>query len=199
MGGRGSSSGISGLKDSLDFNVFVRENMSNPDFKQFGRENGMDAVKDLWYKTRFDAESKNLHEMSKEDAIATVAGNIPENIRDGWFRNADSSYKPKLIDAIASNPGTFNAGLNIAYHNYKSSTSNPMSFNEWVNTPQTMYRGTRGQSRAKGDVFDSYTPDKKVAQSFGSNIKQIRVKPKNTWGSYQTTGEQEFLIPNRRK
>lgn len=199
MGGRGGSSGMSGwrsrLNDNVDFNAFVSINMSNPDFKQFGRDNGMDAVKNLWRDTRISAETKNLHETGIEEALGTVRNSIPDGQLHDWFVEADSGIKPALVDSILSNPGTLNAGMNIAYYNYKQSTSSPMSFTKWVNTSQTMYRGERGQGTVKSDIFKSYTPDRSVAQEFGGSISSIRIKPKDTLGSYQTTAEQEFLVP----
>jgi HK97 family phage prohead protease len=58
-----------------------------------------------------------------------------------------------------------------------------------------MYRGEHGQQTVKGDVFKSYTTDKTVAESFGDDIHEINVKPIDTLGSYQTTGENEYLVP----
>lgn len=212
MGGRSSGSGmtsgsemlgsgsfVDSLKDNTDFRSFIRENMSNPDFKAFGREQGMDAVRDLWYQKRAAEELKDLHEMDIHDAVDQVRNAIPPNVSAGWFRNADSDYKPKLINAVMSNPGTLNAGMNIAYNNYKNSTDNPKSFNQWLRTPQTMYRGDRGQRAVRGDIFTSFTPDRRIAEKFGSNITTRQIRPIDTWGSFQTTGEQEFLIPVGRR
>lgn len=205
MGGRGSKSGvtgprISGLKDNTNFSSFIRENLSNPDFMALGREEGMDAVKDLWYQTRTEAELASLHEISKEDAINAVRDAVSQSTLDGWFRDANSEYKPRLVDSILSNPGTLNAGMNIAYQNYlDSAPSNPMSFNKWAKTPQTMYRGEYGQSTVKSDIFTSYTPDRSVASSFGGKLSSIKVRPIDTLGSYQTTGEYEFLVPVKRR
>lgn len=172
--------------------------MSNPAFKEFGRENSMQDVKNLWYETRRQAEAQNIGLMSKEDAIATIQDNISPNILNGWFVNADSNYKPLLMDSVASNNGVFNASLNIAYHNYLdglSGNESPMSFDTWVNTPIQLFRGDRGQKTTTSDIFSSYTPDRSVAESFGSNISSITIKPIDTWGSFQSTGEQEYLIP----
>ena len=223
MGGRGSGSRmsnngsfVSGLKDNTDFRSFIRENMSNSEFKKFGQEHGMDEVHDLWIETRAQQEMKNLHEMNIEDAISQVRDAIPNNELDGWFRDANSDYKPKLAESIMSNPGTLNAGMNIAYYNhvlnnygrYNSVTgafepydgsSKPPSFNKWLNTPQKMYRGDRGQKTVASDIFTSFTPDKSMAQRFGDNITTRMIKPKDTWGSFQTTGEQEFLVPVKRR
>lgn len=210
MGGRSSASNMgsmSGLVDNTDFNAFVRDNMSNPEFMAFGRSEGMDAVKDLWRETRINQELKDLHEISTEDAISQVRSSISSSTMDGWFRNADSGYKPELVDSILSNKGTLNAGMSIAYHNYKSTQEiqgkQPMSFNRWLNTPQTIYRGTTGKKEVASDVFSSYTPDKNIANKFagysGGSVSSIRVRPRDTLGSYQTTGEQELLVPKRRR
>ncbi len=183
------------LKDNTDFRAFIKENMSNSAFKQYGRDNSMDAVRELWYKKRTLAERKDLHEINIEDAIDKVRSVVPLSVVDGWFREANSGFKPKFMEYVLSNPGTLNAGMNMAYFNYKNSVKNPVSFKKWLNTRQTLYRGDRGQETVGGDVFLSYTPDKKVAQSFGSNISKVVITPIQTWGSYQTTAEQEFLIP----
>ena len=187
---------VDGLQDSTDFGTFVSSNLSNEDFMALGRESGMDAIKQLWYEKRAQEELKNIHEISSEDAISQVRGAISASTLDGWFRDANSDYKPRLIDSIMSNAGTLNAGLNIAYKNYlDSSPSKPMPFETWLRTPQTMYRGDRGQSTTKADIFVSFTLDRKVAESFGSHITTVRLRPIDTWGSYQTTGEQEYLVP----
>ena len=52
MGSTGKSSLINQVTDNLDFNKWIKENMSNPEFKQFGKDNGMDDVKDLWRQKR---------------------------------------------------------------------------------------------------------------------------------------------------
>ena len=184
------------LKDNTDFNQFIKDNIGNDEFKQFGRNNGMGAVRELWYQKRIDSELKNVHQISKEDAVDMVRDSISSNVLDGWFRSADSNYKPKLMESILSNNGTLNAGLNIAYNNYlDSNPSKVLSFDRWLKTPQTMYRGEYGQKLVKGDVFTSFTLDKNIAQGFGSNITVKRIRPIDTLGSFQTTGEQEFLVP----
>lgn len=182
------------VKDNVNFNAFVKENMSNPDFKAFGKSQGMDAVKQLWYEVRTEAEKQNLHEISTEEAIDAVTSAIPDSVMQGWFVDANSKFKPKLIDSIMSNPGTLNAGMNIAYKNYVDS-GGTMSFDKWLKTPQTVYRGDYDQKTIKSDIFMSFTPDKATALKFGSHITTKKVRPIDTWGSYQTTGEQEFLIP----
>lgn len=182
--------------DETDFRDFQKANWD--DMKALHKEGGMSAVRQAYYETRTNSERKAAKEITEEEAVDIVSNSIPSNISSGWFRNADSDYKPKLAQAIMENPGTLNAGWNIAYQNYAQSLPSgqkPMSFEKWANTPQTMYRGDRGQKTVKSDVFSSFTPNRSIAEKFGDNITTIKIKPIDTWGSYQTTGEQEYLIP----
>ena len=197
--GAGGGVKIKGLADAISFDEFISANIDIPEFDAIGASGDMDTIRDLWYETRTKAELKDIHAISVDDAVDQVRGSISESTLDGWFRNADSDYKPKLVQQIMSHPGTLNAGLNIAYQNYiDSGVSNPMPFEKWVRTPQTMYRGDYGQSAVKSDLFMSFTPNKAEALKFGSHVTTIRIRPIDTWGSYQTTGEQEFLIPVKR-
>ena len=205
--GRGSSGAAAGSSaskyvDDISFNGFVRSNLGNPDFMELGSSKGMDAVREAWYEVRLNTELSDVHRMSREDAIDQVRGAISTNVLDGWFRNADSDYKPKLIESILSSPGTLNAGLNIAYENYLDGLAageDRLSFKQWVVTPQTLYRGEYGQGKVKSDIFSSYSRSRTVAASFGSNITTVRIRPIDTLGSYQLTGEQEYLVPAWKK
>ena len=206
MGSRGASSGKGGtdkllnsVVDAPDYRSFVSANRGNPDFMAFGRENGTAAARDLWLAKRAEVERQNLHEISNEEAIATIRTAVPDNVRSGWFRSADSDYKPAVAEGILTTEGGLNAAYNIAYNNYKASNKNPMPFNKWLRTPQTMYRGDTGQQTVQSDIFTSYTPDINIAKGFGSNITTKKIRPIDTWGSAQTTGEQEFLIPTPKR
>lgn len=199
------------LKVPLSFNDFVNQNLDNPDFMKFWKEaKSMDVVRDLWFELRAKEELKNLKEIPLEEAISTVLDSIRGTTLDGWFRESDSSAKPVLIEQIFESNGVLNAGMNIAYHNYiaenrlKDPNFKPLPFNKWLTTPQTVYRGEvdpayGGKKYGKNDIFMSYTSDKSVADKFanykGGNVHSIKIRPIDTWGSYQTTREQEFLVP----
>lgn len=209
MGGRGLASegkrSTLQMVDNTDFNAFVQANMSNEQFKNYGKANGLSAVKDLWYKLRHDEEAKNLHEVPIEQAIQTLRSNVQSGTLDGWFRDANSDYKPKLLEQIANSPGTMNAGLNIAYYNYKNA-GGELDFEKWLTTPVVLYRGTRGQKVVDSDIFTSYSADREVAEKFmgktgNGKIHKIKIRPIDTYGSYQTTPEQEYLIltPKKRR
>lgn len=203
MGGRTGSSGMSsggtGYTDEADFKAFQKANFDA--MKALHKQGGMDAVREAWYETREESERARASELTQEQAVDIARDAIPQNVSDGWFRQADSSYKPKLVQSIMQNPGAMNAGWNIAYQNYVQSLpagQKPQSFNKWLRTPQTLYRGTTGQKTVASDVFSAYTPDRRIAAKFGDQVSTIKIRPIDTWGSYQTTGEQEFLIPAKK-
>lgn len=200
------------LKDNLDYDAFVKENMSQ--LKLFVRNHSIDDVKQEWYQMRHDNEVKDLHEISPDDFSDSI--HIKDSHLEGWFRNADSDYKPRIAEGIFDNHETLNAGMNIAYYNYRYDferyskvyekwiphdgvdQKQKLSFKEWLVTPQTLYRGIRGQKTIASDVFMSYSPDRKVAEKFAGNnssIETIKIRPIDTWGSYKTTGELEYLVP----
>ena len=207
------------LKDADDLHEFIQENVSNPKFMQFGKDNSIEAVQQLWYEHKRQQEIKDLKEVKIEDAIQTVRDNVKASHISGWFRNGDSGYKPRIAEEMLRNKGTLNAALNIAYKNYKdgleienirnSKNDKPKSFQEWLVTPVTVYRGTSGQKFVKDDVFTSFTPSKKIAEDFayGRNggtgsqhggepkIESRVIRPIDTWGQLQTNGEYEFMIP----
>ena len=202
------------LTDNKDFDQFIRDNIKTLRTSH----KPMAEIKQDWYELRHDKEIKNLKEMDIEKSIDIVTDHIRSNALTGWFRRADSEYKPEIANSILNNSETLNAGMNIAYNNYRwqferyselygkwiphegVDQSNKLSFKDWLTTPQTMYRGTHGQKVVDSDIFMSYTPDRKTAEKFlnetsGGKIETIQIRPIDTWGSYQTTGEQEFLVP----
>ena len=195
----GGSARSAGYTDEADFKAFQQANFEA--MKALHKQGGMQAVREAWYETRAESERRGAHELTEEQAVDLVLEAVPRNISEGWFRNANSDYKPKLVQSIMQAPGAINAGWNIAYRNYVDSLPDgqtPQSFERWLRTPQTLYRGTNGQRTVGADVFSAYTPDRRIAEKFGDQITTIRIRPIDTWGSYQTTGEQEFLVPAKR-
>ena len=205
------------FKDAPDFDTFIDNNFN--ELKPLARTMSMDDMRGLWYETRTEIEKQNIKEIDAEKALDTLREAIPPNVREGWFRSANSDYKPKLVDAVLSTKGGLNAALNVAYHNYRYQferysevygkwiphegvdQSKKLSFNDWLKTPQTMYRGDCGQKSVGSDVFASFTSDKKIAEKFlnegaGGKLSEIQVRPIDTWGSYYTNAEEEYLIPS---
>ena len=163
-------------------------------------EGGSKAIDDEWYKFRMADSTKDIHQMSKDEADEVVydCPYLTQSLYDGWFRNADSSYKPKLTDAIVSSPEMRSAAMSLAYENYRNNIDEPMSFRRFLTTPIKVYRGERGQKHIEDDVFDAYTFDRKMAEHFsGPNgtIIETEVRPIDTFGSMRAVGEAEIWIP----
>ena len=138
--------------------------------------------------------------MTSDEAKATTFKNISQSVYDGWMRNADSDYKPLIVDSIISDSDTRNAALNIMYQNYIE--RNPCyegSFKEFVNTPVEMYRGGHGQQHTENDIFSSYSFDKKIADKFAGSDGKVytaKIRPIDTYGSLSTNGESEIFVPS---
>ena len=198
MGSRGNTQSNSlGAKgswsDSDDYKDFMKKNMKQ--FKETGIRSHEDA-RDEWYKTRMKATEKEIKALSKEEAIEAIREGVPSNLRHGWFVEADSNYKPSILEQEFKNSKTRNGALNIAYYNYIEETGNNISFQKFLDTPITLYRGTNGQKTMREDRWHSFSYNKNIAKKFGDNIQTIKIKPKDTFGSMQTTGETEVLVPD---
>lgn len=194
------------LKDAKTFEEFKKTNFS--EIKRMLHEDDVDFedIKEAWYGLRHETLSKNPREMSY-DEIQNAGSDFRQSAYTGWFRDANSDYKPELAHTLFSSDKEFNIGMSIAYFHYRIQhddysflndrwrSDNAMSFKKWLDTPMTLYRGHRGQQSVQSDVFIAYTPDKKVAQKFGKNLETIQITPRETWGAYNLTGEAEYWIP----
>lgn len=177
---------------------FIRENKD---------EMKADGVKgnELWAQyegTMMHEAQDHLHEVSNEEAIATVREGIPDSYRRGWFVEADSEYKPKIEDLILGDPEVLNAGWNIAYTDFMHTVGegSEATFEQFMYTPMSMFRGTSGQTEIAADVWSSFSMDRTIAEKFAGvagKVEEIMIRPIDTWGAYQTTGEAEILVPRR--
>lgn len=142
----------------------------------------------------------NEKEMPYEEASETLYDAIPQNVFHGWFTEANSEYKPKLVDAVTKSPEVRSAALSMMFNNYKYFHPNSdMTFDEFLNSPMTMYRGGHGQNHTENDVFSAYTWDKSIAEKFagkGGKVYEAHIKPINTYGSVNDAGESEIMVPS---
>ena len=163
------------------------------------------AIDSEFYKFRLARSTKDVHQISKAEADEVVYDNVRQSLYDGWFRAADSSYKPALVSAMLSSPEMRNAGLSLAYENYKNcciwNNEEPLDFETFLVTPVKMYRGGYGQKHTKDDVFSAYTFDRKTAEHFASNgngehiVTEAMIRPIDTYGSMRAVGESEIWVP----
>lgn len=182
---------------SDDLEDFVSNNVDK--LMSIYKSGRMPAVHDEFYKYRLADTSKNLHEVTTDEAGEAISNHVRQSIKDGWMREANSEYKPKLIQSILSSEESRNAALNIMYENFKYyNPDTKTSFEEFLDTPVTMYRGGHGQKHTDDDIFSAYSFDRKVAEKFageGGNIYTAKIRPIDTYGSLSTNGESEIFVP----
>lgn len=150
-----------------------------------------DTLKDMWQSV---APKFTPIELTKEDAIAIIREKIPDNLLEGWFRKGDSEYKPLLEQAVMSDDEIRNAALNIMWSNFKEFSGKDIGFKEFLNSEIPMYRGKNSENYTEYDDLLSFSFDPKVAEKFGKYVLETLIKPIETIGSLQTTGEAEALV-----
>ena len=166
---------------------------------------GFDPIKEDWERQNAMKPS-DFKAMSMDETIKVYqTQDISDNVLSGWFRNADSSYKPAIQEKVVSNHKLRNVAMNIAWHNYNSEMKNQgkkeVSFDTFLNKPVKLYRGTQGQKLIDSDVFSSYSFDKKIAEKFAGKygkVNSITVKMKDTYGSLKATAESEVMVPTKK-
>ena len=158
-----------------------------------------DIMNREWYGGRTEDVTHDLHMVSKKEADETLYEAMGENVFHGWFRDANSDYKPRVIDAIISSADTRNAALSVMHENYEAVTGEKIDFEEFLRTPITMYRGGHGQKHTDNDVFSAYSFSRKVAEGFAGKdgtIYTAEIRPIDTWGSVSTNLESEIMVPS---
>lgn len=174
-----------------DLQSFIRDNV--PALKAIGVNNNESAMT-LWRNANYSREDFQPIEITMEDAVDVIRNKVPENILDGWFRNADSGYKPKLENIALTDKDVRNAALNIMWDNYKQFSGKDIDFNKFLYSNIPVYRGKNQENYTDDDKVLSFTFDRSVAESFGKHILETVIRPIDTIGSYQTTAEGEVMV-----
>ena len=179
------------FKDKQQIAAFKERGITKPEqIREFWRTQKMNG---------FTAD--DIVELPDETAISILRERFPQDYHQQWFQNENKGVKPHVEEIILSDKELRNAGLNIAYINYRDtySTAGKMGFQEFLDTPVTLYRGWQNGSKLTGDdVFVSFTADRSVAEKMAKkngSIEEITLRPRDTLGSYQTNGEYELLVP----
>ena len=153
-----------------------------------------------WYGSKTEKVTPDSFELMDDvKADNVLAEKMPRNVFLGWFREADSNYKPRVIDSIISTPETRTAALSIMYENYRQLVDDTLSFEDFLTTPVKMYRGGHGQKHMKEDIFSAYSFSKSTAQKFAGNdgnVYEAEIRPIDTWGSVTTNKESEIMVPS---
>lgn len=164
------------------------------------KEDPKEFIEHEWVASKLSKFAGHESEMDEWTADEKLGEHLRQGDVDGWFREANSEYKPRIVDAVLATQDTRNAALSIMWTNYKyNHPDTKMSFKEFLSTPLTMYRGGHGQKHIGSDIFSSYSWDRKVAEKFagsGGTVYEATVRPVDTYGSIFTTGEAEIMVPS---
>lgn len=180
---------------------FIRKNLEK--LKPIYETEGGEGIDNELLKVKLNRNNSNLKPMDKEE-VYDILGKVREETHaSGWFRGADSGYKPRIIEGVTDTPEARNASLNLMYELYKgyceySGETAEKDFNRFLETPIKMYRGGKGQKHTEDDVFSSYSFDKDIAKKFAGEsgrVYEAEIRPIDTFGSLNATGEYEIMVP----
>lgn len=185
------------------FQDFVHKNAEKA--RPIYEEKGMEGVEDEWYKTRLRNSTKDLKEIGDDEIDRILDKYVSQATARMWLVEYNNDIKPKLVQELTANSEVRNACLNIMYENYKD-TGGKLSFKDFLLTPIKMYRGGSGKEYKKASAFSSYTLDRKAAEKFKNGptghepekdgeIYEAEIRPIDTYGSLNTSGEMEILVP----
>ena len=174
-----------------DIQRFVRDNVQT--LMSVGVNNN-EAATALWRDANYSREDLQPVAMAMEDVANIIRTKIPENILDGWFRSADSPYKSRLEHIALSDTEVRNAALNAMWHNFREYSKQDIGFEEFLHSNIPVYRGKNSEKYVDGDELLSFTFDRSVAEKFGNHILEAIIRPIDTIGAYQTTGENEVMV-----
>ena len=174
-----------------DLQSFIHDNI---DALQAIGINSNEFANALWREANYKREDFQPLEMAIEDAIDVLRNQVPENILDGWFRDANSAYKPRLENLALSNKDVRNAALNVMWDNYKNYSGKDIGFKEFLYSSIPVYRGKDSEKYVDEDQVVSFTFDKSIAEKFGKHVFETMIRPIDTIGAYQTTGETEVMV-----
>lgn len=126
----------------------------------------------------------------------------PKSEWANWFLSQDRKTKEHIAYKVKTNPDFKNALISNWYDYYKETVDPNISFDEFLNTEITLFRGETFRDLKYGPAngFDSFTPQIDLAKKFSHDGKiiELKIKPKDTYGMMNTVGgEVEILVPTK--
>lgn len=147
----------------------------------------------FWREARYEKQV-NYKPINSDEAYDIISEKIGDNILSGWYRSAESAYKKKMENIALSDDDVRNAGLNVLWKNYKDYIGKDIGFDEFLHSDIPVYRGKNSEKFIDGDELLSFSFDPAIAEKFGNTIVKAIIKPIETIGNFQTTGEGEVLV-----
>ena len=118
-----------------------------------------------------------------KDAENIVKQKVDQKVLQDWYTNQNHAAREILAKQILEDVDLRNAALNIAWDNYKKSKKVDISFEDFLQTDVSMYRGSNTGKYFSKNKTTSFTSIENIAKQFGENVVAIMIKPIETLGS----------------
>ncbi|MGF2565416.1 hypothetical protein ACQUWZ_26370, partial [Ralstonia pseudosolanacearum] len=120
-----------------------------------------------------------------------ISDAISEDLQYRWYEVGDRTAREEIADILESNSEARNASLNKFYEDYlywqRAVDNTPLSFEEWLNTPITLYRYGDTTADTNSNTL-SYSVAPGGLSQFGGDLQVITLRPIDTLGRSQLTG-----------
>jgi len=198
-------------KAALEALIQLKTKAQNMKWKDFAKDESLAGLKDIagftsisqlekfWKQARYDKKI-DFHEISESEAHKIFNNKLTPGLASQWYGPQKFPVKDQLENEILQDDEVRNAALSYMYHLYKnwlpSTYKNPNvnSFEDFLNTEFTLYRGDDSPLVYGDESKMSFSFSKEKAENFSSNIGTVKVKPKDTIGNAGSHIESEVEI-----
>lgn len=197
---------ISNNKDLLRQaqSMTLKEFLSNTalsELKQNARLDSEDSQVEYWKNARYNKDI-TFYPISKTEAKSIINDKIPESLRNMWyfgsnlpkdvrandqFAGRDIKSKNELESLILGDDTLRNAAINYMWHIFnQNSGTNKVGFQDFLNTPRSVYRGLGDNENAASGELRSFSFDKNEAllmvKGAIERVVETTIKPRDTVG-----------------
>ena len=126
----------------------------------------------------------SYHAMERGDATQYIVDHYDPELWNNWYSKALDEARTQIAQLLSNDIGLRNAALNQMWDDYKHKTGKNISFDDFINTPIPMYRGSSDKSVTSNAM--SFSLDRDIAlQNAGGNVDslmKVLMKPIDTLG-----------------
>lgn len=168
---------------------------------------GFQTLSDMekfWKSANYEKEI-DWHELDKQTAEDIIKNNkVVSHLAHEWYGPANFGAKDKLENEVLADDKIRNAALNYLYHivkdkmSYKDDSIKNMTFDDFLNTDFTVYRGDDAPLIYGESEKLSFSFDKNFAEMWGDLQYSKKIKPKDTIGNVAShlPSELEVFVPS---
>lgn len=164
----------------------------------------LSQMEKFWKDANYEKEI-DWHEITKNQAMEIFEKKLPAGLAEQWYISENFAAKDRLENEILADNELRNAALNYLYHICQEAMpdafgdSKVKSFDEFLNTEFTLYRGDKAPLIYGEESKLSFSFDKHKAQGFEHGyIGTAKIMPKNTIGNAGSSfgSEVETFVPS---